>query len=223
MPDWRALRAIAPPAANATRDQHAFSKIQYDLTKLLMTDFDQESPPGRKPWQLDRAALDALLDTLAPDREEAGCKYEELRRRLINLFAWERCDSPESLADEVLNRLARKAIAGVVIPHLDRFAFGVARLVIQEEERKRRNRQAVLREFQARGKSNDSESDGMDVIASCLAALPQDRRELIERYYGADRKALAHELGISMNALRNRALRIREELFDCFVRKRDNS
>ena len=189
----------------------------------LMNDFDQESPPGRKPWQLDRAALDALLDTMAPDREVAGCKYEELRRRLINLFAWEHCEAPDDLADEVLNRLARKAMDGAVIPHMDRFAFGIARLVIQEEERKRRSRQAVLREFQANGKGSGSDSRRMAAIELCLAALPPDRRNLIERYYGTDRNALARELGVSMNALRNRALRIREELYNCVLRSRDDS
>ena len=70
---------------------------------------------------------------MAPDRETAGCKYEELRHRLINLFAWERCEAPDDLADEVLNRLARKTMEGVAIPHLDRFAFGIARLVIQKK------------------------------------------------------------------------------------------
>jgi DNA-directed RNA polymerase specialized sigma24 family protein len=190
---------------------------------ILMNDFDQESPPGRKPWQLDRAALDALLETMAPDRETAGCRYEELRRRLINLFAWEHCEAPDDLADEVLNRLARKTMEGVEIPHLDRFAFGIARLVIQEEGRKRRSRQTVLREFQASGQGNGSDSRGLAAIELCLAALPPDRRELIERYYGGDRSALARELGISINALRNRALRIREELYNCVLRKRDDS
>ena len=123
----------------------------------------------------------------------------------------------------MLNRLARKVMEGAVIPYVDRFALGIARLVIQEEERKRRNRQAVLREFQANAKANGSDQRGLASIEPCLAALPPDRRELIERYYGEDRNALARELGISLNALRNRALRIREELFDCMVRERDNS
>ncbi len=160
---------------------------------------------------------------MAPDREAAGCKYEELRHRLINLFAWEHCEAPDDLADEVLNRLARKAMGGVEIPHLDRFAFGIARLVIHEEERKRRSRQTFLREFQANGQVSRSDSRGMAAIELCLRALPPDRRELIERYYGADRSALALELGISMNALRNRALRIREELYNCVLRMRDDS
>jgi DNA-directed RNA polymerase specialized sigma24 family protein len=178
---------------------------------------------GRKLWQLDRAALDALLGILAPDREVAGSKYEELRRRLINLFAWERCEAPDDLADEVLNRLARKAIEGTVIPNLDRFALGIARYVIQEEGRKQRNRQAVLREIQLEGRLTSSESSAREVVEACLAALQPDRRDLIERYYLEDRSVLARALGISMNALRNRALRIREELFNCAMRNRDDS
>lgn len=188
-----------------------------------MTDFDHAMSPGRKRWQLDRAALDALLQVLAPDREEAGRKYEELRRKLINLFAWEHCESPEDLADEVLNRLARKVTERAVIPHMERFALGIARLVIREEERKRRNRRAVLREFQAHLRVHGSDWRGLAAVQPCLAALPPDRRVLIGRYYAENRNALARELGISMNALRNRAFRIREELFDCMVRERDNS
>jgi DNA-directed RNA polymerase specialized sigma24 family protein len=188
-----------------------------------MSDFDHVTSPGRKRWQLDRAALDALLQTLAPDREEAGGKYEALRRKLINFFAWEHCESPDDLADDVLNRLARKVMEGTVIPYVDRFALGIARLVMHEEERKRRSRQAVLREFQVNTKANGSDWRGLAAVEPCLQALPPGRREFIARYYSEDRNALARELGISMNALRNRALRIREELFDCLVRERDNS
>jgi DNA-directed RNA polymerase specialized sigma24 family protein len=188
-----------------------------------MKEFDQETAPGRRLWQLDRAALDALLLALSPEREIAGSRYEELRRRLINLFAWERCEAPDDLADEVLNRLARKALEGIAIPNMDRFALGIARFVIQEESRKQRNRQAVLRELQTEGTLGASESRRLDAVEICLAALPADRRELIERYYLEDRNALARSLGISMNALRNRALRIREELFNCAMRERDNS
>jgi hypothetical protein len=49
--------------------------------------------------------------------------------------------------------------------------------------------------------------------------LPAAQRELIEKYYGTDgrnqiesRKQLAEEHKISLNALRNRAMRIRIEL-----------
>lgn len=188
-----------------------------------MKELDHETSPGRRLWQLDRAALDALLQVMAPDREAAGQKYEELRRRLINLFSWERCEAPDDLADEVLNRLARKALEGAVIPNIDRFALGIAKFVIQEVGRKRRDQQAVLRELRLEGRPDSGGSKQIEHVESCLAELPADRREFIERYYLEDRDVLARALGISMNALRNRAFRIREELFNCAMRKRDNS
>ena len=188
-----------------------------------MPESDQETSVGRKVWQLDREGLDALLGALAPDREAAGRRYEELRRRLINLFAWEQWQGPEDLADEVLNRLARRVMEGTAIPQLDRFAFGIARLLMQEEGRKQRNRQALLRELRPVDAQSSSDWLGLDAMDRCLAALPPDRRSLIERYYAEDRAALARELGISLNALRNRAMRIREELFTSLTRQRDES
>lgn len=187
-----------------------------------MTDSDNKTSLGRKRNDLDREGLEALLLALGPDRELAGRNYEELRRRLINLFAWEQFDAPDDLADETLNRLARKVMEGTQIPNLDRFAFGIARLLMQEEGRRKRNRQSMLLEMQ-RGTQGSQDWGSLDAMDRCLAALPKDRRELIERYYAEDRLALARSLDISVNALRNRAMRIREELFKCVTRNRDDS
>lgn len=180
-------------------------------------------PRSRNFWQLDRTAWDALLTILGPDREAAGARYEDLRRRLVDMFAWERCEAPDELADEVLNRLARKVMERTEIPHLERFALGIARFVAQEERRKKRHRETALREIQLEGAPDDSKIDGWNALESCLSRLPPDRRELIQRYYAEDRTSLARSLGISTNALRNRAMRIREELFDCARWARDNS
>lgn len=188
-----------------------------------MTDSDPQLSPARKRWQLDREGWEALLTALGPDRDLAGQKYEDLRRRLINLFAWEQCDVPDYLADEVLNRLARKVLEGTVIPHLDRYAFGIARIVIQEQNRAQRNRDAAVRELQTGARQAGQNWATLDAMQGCVDLLPADRRELIERYYSEDRATLARKLGISVNALRNRALRIREELFRCMSGKRDES
>ena len=93
----------------------------------LVREDDPKISPGRKRWELDREGWEALMAALAPDSDLAGQKYEELRHRLSDLFAWEGCSLPDQLADEALNRLARKLTEGVVIPHLDRYAFGIAR------------------------------------------------------------------------------------------------
>jgi DNA-directed RNA polymerase specialized sigma24 family protein len=187
-----------------------------------VTDFDPQISPGRKRWELDREAWEALLSALAPERESAGQKYENLRRRLINLLTWEQCDAPDNLADEVLNRLARKIMEGAEIPHIDRFAFGIARVVIQEHKRAQKNRENAVREMHPAPQTGHHWTT-LDSMRLCLDRLPPERRELIERYYTEDRAALAHQLGISLNALRNRAMRIRDELFRCLSGERDES
>jgi DNA-directed RNA polymerase specialized sigma24 family protein len=188
-----------------------------------VTDFDPENSRVRKRGGLDREDWEALMATLAQDRQAAGQKYEELRQRLTNLFSWEQCDLPDILADEVLNRLARKVREGAVVPHLDRYAFGIARMVILEQNRAQRNRQAATRELEAATAQSGQDWRALDRMQACVDNLPAERRRLIERYYTEDRAALARELGISLNALRNRAMRIREELFQRMLGERDES
>ncbi len=187
-----------------------------------MAESDPQISHGRKRWELDSQGWETLMTALAPDRDLAGHKYEELRRRLTDLFAWERCDLPDQLADEALNRLARKLTEGVSIPHLERYAFGIARFLIQENLRAQRGRQTALRQFPSQATAGPSEST-VAALEECLAGLPAINRRLIERYYAEDRGAIARELGISVNALRNRAMRIREELSQCVSRKCDDA
>ncbi|HLI84671.1 MAG TPA: hypothetical protein VKV17_12175 [Bryobacteraceae bacterium] len=180
----------------------------------------QEKSARRQRWTLNGQALDRLLLAFDADREAAAQKYEALRRKLIDLFAWERSESPEDLADETLNRLARRVSEGTGIPNLDRYAFGIARLLLQEEARSLRARTAALRDLPlVTGTTPDS---GMlKRIRRCLAALPAENRELLARYYSEDREQLARAQGISMNALRNRVLRLRQRLYDCVMRGSD--
>ncbi len=184
-----------------------------------MTEKDQPAAPKRR-WDLNREALDALLSAFHADRAEAARQYEELRGRLIDLFAWEACSVPDQLADEALNRLARKVAEGVPIPRIDRFAFGIARFLVQEDTRERHARLAALRELPAHVRTRSTRA--LAALEHCLAVLPEPSRRLIERYYAEDRAGLARELGITLNALRNRAMRIREDLCDCVSRRCDD-
>jgi RNA polymerase sigma factor (sigma-70 family) len=177
----------------------------------------------RTQWSLNREAFDALLDALNPDREAASREYEALRRRLIDLFAWERFTAAEQLADETLNRLARRLAAGEPIESPRKFAHGIARMVMLEASREEQKRSAALREFQMTGGASESTQESVDALEDCLRQLPAEQRRIIEAYYSGDRDRLAESLGVSMNALRNRTMRIREKLFDCVTRKRDIS
>jgi DNA-directed RNA polymerase specialized sigma24 family protein len=187
-----------------------------------MTDSSSDAPAPKR-WELSREALDRLLEGLGPNREAGSLNYEALRARLIDLFAWEGEPEPEHLADETLNRLARRLLDGEAIRDLNHYALGIARLVTLEAARARQKHTSALREIQVLGSKTPGEPMGMHAMNRCLDTLPRENRELIQRYYSGDRAKLAKSLGISVNALRNRALRIRERLLDCMRRGRDDS
>jgi len=171
---------------------------------------------------LQRDAFFKLLDALSPSREEAGEAYEELRRRLIRFFGWEGCQRPEDYADEVLNRVAAKLQAGERIQNLMAYASGVSRLVLKEALRDQSREQSrVVLEFPAAGPA-DPPSPEETCFDRCLEELPVESRTLLLDYYQGDasgrirnRKAMAGRLSISLNSLRNRALRLREKLEAC--------
>src|SRR5262249_4012817 len=50
-------------------------------------------------------SVDFLVAWLHPDPEQAGVRYEEIRRRLIKVFAGRECWEPEDLADETMRRV----------------------------------------------------------------------------------------------------------------------
>src|SRR5215510_16416550 len=92
-----------------------------------------------KDWILTQESFDALLDWLDPEREIAGQKYEEIRRRLIKLFACRSCHEPEDLTDETINRVTRKLKEIATEAAGDRVAYfyAVANNVFKEYLRRR--------------------------------------------------------------------------------------
>ncbi len=179
------------------------------------------------PHDLDHTSLRALLAALGPDSIEAGVAYENLRQRLIRFFLWNRCLSPEDLADIALDRLAGKLAAGTE-PILDpgKFIAGIARMLLHEQHARQSRERKMLSLLswvaENRGGTDDSQQDREEALTYCLDRLAATDRRLLERYYAGDaserirnRQSLAAELGIGINALRNRALRMRRQLEDC--------
>ncbi|HEV2667934.1 MAG TPA: sigma-70 family RNA polymerase sigma factor [Blastocatellia bacterium] len=168
---------------------------------------------------------------LSADPEIAGVEYEELRRRLIKFFEWRGAFFPEDLADETLNRTARKIDEGEEIEkNVIALALGVAHFVFLETSRRPDNRRAQMEELipVAAPPEHQVEDDDLRVVylRECLRGLSTESRELIIEYYGEegrakieDRKALAEKLGISLNALFSRAKRIRDRLEQCVTRR----
>ncbi|MDE3178569.1 MAG: sigma-70 family RNA polymerase sigma factor [Acidobacteriota bacterium] len=175
-------------------------------------------------WTLNSASLEALLAALGQDRDKAIQEYERLRRRLIRFFLLHGAALPEDLADSAFDRLARKLNEGVVVRQIPAYLAGIARLLLREEWSKEQRNKENARLAVLPGETR--EADDQEIIDSCLQALPPRSQDLIRRYYSTEggpsvgvRKKMASEMGISLNALRNRALRIRQDLEEC-VRKR---
>lgn len=182
----------------------------------------EEAGIPKARWELDQNSFEALLTAIDPDRSRAGLEYERLRRRLVLYFTLYQTGSAEDLADEAFNRLARKIHEGESIREIPVYLLGIARMLRHEEQRRLIRQKRLTREMAVRGSPPEAEPPLLDAIEACLEGLPQASVALITRYYGAEsrarietRKQMAREMGISLNALRNRALRSRQEIEDC--------
>ncbi len=196
----------------------------------LARPLSSERTARRERWRLDHGGFDALLNALDPDRQVAAERYGALRERLSRFFEWKRADDPDALADEALDRLARRISAAghedEAVRQPEKFAAGVARMLLREQWRGQRNNVELVAGLQAEAakkhevREEQARTERLSaLLEECLERLPAGSQELIRRYYSAEsraqmdgRKRLAEELDISLNALRNRALRIRGEL-----------
>ena len=172
-------------------------------------------------WTPTPEAFDKLLRWLHPDREEAGRKYEDIRRRLIRWFNFRGCNVPEELTDVTINRVTR-IIDTKSEGHTDdpiRLFFGVATNVFYEWiKRKPLNSKDFL------PPPPPVDEQALACLEDCLDKLTQEERGLIIRYYeqgGREkierRHSIASELGVNINALRIQACRIRKALRECVI------
>lgn len=176
-------------------------------------------------WDLTASALERLLAQLDPDPTRAAEGYEALRLALTRFFDWRGASFPDECADESLNRLARRLDEGAAIADLRGYALGIARLVLLERARSPQRRHDELDEHvlaAAPPPADDPQPRLHDCLDHCLASLSPDARALILEYYQDQRRqkidrrvALASRLGLSANALRSRAQRLRDRLEAC--------
>jgi RNA polymerase sigma factor (sigma-70 family) len=183
-------------------------------------------------WNLTQDSFNKLLMQLGSTAEDAGLEYERIRGRLIRYFEWQKCSDPEQLADETINRVTRGLEDGKEIWTSNplSFFYGVARNVAREQWRKQETvsleqlgpKAPHLQHQDENSELVKSQDEEFGCLEKCARALPDTQRNLIINYYFGEkslkihrRKELADEFGISMNALRIRAHRIREELEAC--------
>jgi len=179
----------------------------------------------RQKWTLTPESFDKLLVAFGGDRDAGGEKYLEIRSNLMRFFEWRGCSFPEDHADETINRIAKRIDEGEEILNPSGYAMGVARLLLLEIIKSRQREQSALTEMGTSSEAYGAPEDGdqrLDCLQNCLQTLSTDNRELILEYYQGEksekiqnRKKLLDRLGIPVNTLRMRALRLREKLQTC--------
>jgi DNA-directed RNA polymerase specialized sigma24 family protein len=191
----------------------------------------------KKDWRLNPGAFRQFLDWLDEGVDSGGERYLEMRRRLVRYFDRRNCRSPDDLADETLNRVARKLEekGEIVGASPAQYCYIVAKFVLLEFGRRIEHHQTSLDDARGLGRvmpglAPSSQLDAveaareklLDCLEQCLGKLPAGDRALILEYYRGEqrakierRSALAVRLGLTMNALIIRACRIRNKLGIC--------
>jgi DNA-directed RNA polymerase specialized sigma24 family protein len=174
---------------------------------------------AKKLRDLGQEDFDRLLFWLDPDRERAGLTYEKIRWRLVAILASRGCTQPEELADETIDRVARRVpdIQESYVGEKAIYFLGVMNNVHHEHLR----RPALPRLWEPE-RQLETKEQTYQCLDKCLDTLAPYARQLIEKYYAENkqakinlRKRIARELGIKTSTLRLRALRIREKLQTC--------
>lgn len=177
--------------------------------------------------------FEILLTRLGRDRDQAAKEYELLRRKLMTFFEYHQCAGTEALADETIDRVAKRLEAEAV-QNVQLYCLGVARKILLENRRKTA-RVVPIPEYLPGDESLPGDVDmeqriieglaearGLKCLEKCLTNLPPSHHHLIVEYYNGEkqvriqrRQDLAKALGVKIAALRNEALDIRQKLRNC--------
>jgi DNA-directed RNA polymerase specialized sigma24 family protein len=186
---------------------------------------------GKRHWEPSGEAFQRLLTWLDEGRDSQGERYVEIRDRLVHYFARRNCLLPEDLADETLNRVARRLEETGSIDDIApaRYCYIVAKFVLLESLRQRARQPEDTwddqRSLTVRASPDDPPEQRDRIMAClerCLEARTSFERTLILEYYrsapgpaSGRRKQLAERLGLTANSLAIRACRIRSRLEAC--------
>jgi DNA-directed RNA polymerase specialized sigma24 family protein len=198
-------------------------------------------------WEPNEEVFQKFLTWLDEGMNSDGQRYLEVRRRLELYFDRKNCIAPAKLADETLNRVARKLEENGEITDVSplQYCYLVAKFVFLEALRADK-RSPFYRPLTAThasdlsgqsatpweaGAASDDKEEVSDCLHRCLENLPSDDRELLVEYYRGQllgkierRAALAARLGVTGNALSIRAFRVRQRLEGCIqacLKRRD--
>jgi RNA polymerase sigma factor (sigma-70 family) len=189
--------------------------------------------PTRK--DLTEDDFNRLLAWLDSAPEPASSRYEEIRQRLIVFFDRRAALNSEELADETLDRVAKRLAERPEQQdsRREQYCYGVARNVLHEYMRRPESRNVPLEESPETTEIASSSNTGLalelakkeeermfQALEVALKSLSQDDRYLIINYYEGSlegevkrkRQELSERLGLSPMTMRTRAMRIRRKL-----------
>jgi DNA-directed RNA polymerase specialized sigma24 family protein len=188
---------------------------------------------SKRHWQPSEAAFHRFLAWLDDGSDSRGERYLDIRDRLVHYFARRGSPTPDDLADETLNRVARRLEEIGSIDDIEpaRYCYVVAKFVLLESSRRRAALPAALADREGNfaippamltDQVVEDRERLFECLGRCLEAQPASERELILAYYRTDsgsahtqRKQLAERLGLTANSLAIRACRIRSRLETC--------
>lgn len=181
--------------------------------------------------------MDRMLALLHDDPGRAEQEFLTLRRKLVKFFEWRGCSVPDDLADESIFRVASQLGEGLVIQSSQPrcYFYGVARNVLREYWDAGRKEPSEIDgightthlsvdpdEMAERESERMRREQLIDRIEACIESLPPESRAILREYFcraGHDkivaRNQLAQRMNISINALRLRVLRLKQDLRRC--------
>lgn len=186
-----------------------------------------------KDLELTQEAFERFLNWLDADREQAGRKYEAIRRGLIAVFNFRGCSGAEDLADETINRAIRQlpSIESSYDGDPAKYIQGIARFVALEYFNRKIKREAgppsedLPDPSQPGALGEEDEREALSrCLRHCLEKLDPEKRKMFILYYREGnrlnrdhRRSLAEQFGCSINALRIQMHRLNEELRLCIT------
>jgi DNA-directed RNA polymerase specialized sigma24 family protein len=184
----------------------------------------------KKDWSIDSKSFERLLEWLDNGKSSNGERYLEIRRRLVYFFDRKDCRNSDDLADETLNRVARRLEeeGKIEAETPAKFCYITAKFVFLESLRDKEKHSVQIDEV-VENKLVSNTSDEKDLkelrlrcLDNCTNNLDTTNREIIFGYYYGEervkidnRRDIAEKHNLTVNALSIRACRIREKLQNC--------
>lgn len=200
-----------------------------------MGDFSPQKVDQKKDRVLTPHGFQRLLSWLDHGNDSEGQTYLEMQRRLIAYFDRKNLSNFEELADETLNRVARRLEEEGEIESDSpaKYCYIVARFVLMEHLRETQ-KDKILFEGLSRQHPNlniaqhsaneerERKERMLNCLEKCTLQLDPIGQKIITGYYVGkervkieNRRALAASLGLTMNALTIRACRLRDKIEAC--------